>query len=294
MYNSGNSSKNVTGASIVDGTVETVDIADDAVTADKLANSVNTDIATGVSGSTTANAALPKAGGTMTGNIKFTGNTTISHDTVDGSDTGVITIAGGGADGHTRGSSISVSGNESGNIGLLLLRTTNQIRNNTGGIERLRIDSTNVTVQTGNLKIATAGKGIDFGTGLGANLLDDYEEGTWSPTMRTGNSAAWTNVFTENSYTKIGSLVTISLAGTMTATGTTPISSLYAATAVPFTPKTYTPLVGYGAVVGGGEGGMRFVNTALTYPITLLTTVVPAKTVGQTLDYKIFLQYQAA
>ena len=69
MYNSGNSSKNVTGASIVDGTVETVDIADDAVTADKLANSVNTDIATGVSGSTTAGDALPKTGGAMTGAI---------------------------------------------------------------------------------------------------------------------------------------------------------------------------------------------------------------------------------
>jgi len=69
MYNSGNSSKNVTGASIVDGTVETVDIADDAVTADKLANSVNTDIGTGVTASTTAGDALPKAGGAMTGAI---------------------------------------------------------------------------------------------------------------------------------------------------------------------------------------------------------------------------------
>jgi hypothetical protein len=69
MYNSGNSSKNVTGSNIIDGTVETVDIADDAVTADKLANSVNTDIATGVSGSTTAGDALPKAGGAMTGAI---------------------------------------------------------------------------------------------------------------------------------------------------------------------------------------------------------------------------------
>jgi len=79
MYNSGNSSKNVTGASIVDGTVETVDIADDAVTADKLANSVNTDIATGVSGSTTAGDALPKAGGAMTGAIT-------TNSTFDGRD----------------------------------------------------------------------------------------------------------------------------------------------------------------------------------------------------------------
>jgi hypothetical protein len=69
MYNNGNSSKNVTGASVVDGTVETVDIADDAVTADKLANSVNADIGTGVTASTTAGDALPKAGGAMTGAI---------------------------------------------------------------------------------------------------------------------------------------------------------------------------------------------------------------------------------
>jgi len=34
-----------------------------------LANSINTDIATGVTGNTTANAALPKAGGTMTGSL---------------------------------------------------------------------------------------------------------------------------------------------------------------------------------------------------------------------------------
>jgi len=44
-------------------------IADDAVTAAKLANSINTDIATGVTANTTANAALPKSGGAMTGAI---------------------------------------------------------------------------------------------------------------------------------------------------------------------------------------------------------------------------------
>ena len=50
----------VTGGGIVDGTLSVDDIANDAVTADKLANSINTDIAKGP-------AALPKAGGTMTG-----------------------------------------------------------------------------------------------------------------------------------------------------------------------------------------------------------------------------------
>ena len=62
----------VTGSGIEDGTLSVDDIANDAVTADKLANSINTDIATGVTGNTTANAALPKAGGAMTGAITTT------------------------------------------------------------------------------------------------------------------------------------------------------------------------------------------------------------------------------
>jgi len=56
-------------SSLTTGTIPIARIADDAVVADKLANSINTDIATGVTANTTANAALPKAGGTMTGNI---------------------------------------------------------------------------------------------------------------------------------------------------------------------------------------------------------------------------------
>ena len=53
----------------VNGSIDTDHIADDQVTAALLANSINTDIATGVTANTTANAALPKAGGTMTGNL---------------------------------------------------------------------------------------------------------------------------------------------------------------------------------------------------------------------------------
>ena len=59
----------VTSGGIADGTLSVEDIKDDAVTAAKLANSINTDIATGVTGNTTANAAMPKAGGAMTGAI---------------------------------------------------------------------------------------------------------------------------------------------------------------------------------------------------------------------------------
>ena len=58
-------------------------IADDAVTAAKLANSINTDIATGVTANTTANAALPKAGGTMTGGLDLNDNVKLRLGTGD-------------------------------------------------------------------------------------------------------------------------------------------------------------------------------------------------------------------
>ena len=95
----------VTGAKIADdaidsehyaaGSIDTAHIADDAVTADKLANSINTDIATGVTAGTTASAALPKAGGAMTGAI--TTNSTfdgVDIATRDGILTSTTTTAG--------------------------------------------------------------------------------------------------------------------------------------------------------------------------------------------------------
>ena len=72
-----NHTGDVTGATaltIGNDKVLTAMILDDNVTAAKLANSINTDIATGVTANTTANAALPKAGGTLTGTVTVSAN----------------------------------------------------------------------------------------------------------------------------------------------------------------------------------------------------------------------------
>ena len=93
----------------------------------------------------------------------------------------------------------------------------------TAGAERMRIDSGgNVTVSTGNLVIGTNGKGIDFssnadssatGASTTSELLDDYEEGTWTPVVQgaAGNPSSITfHTAPSGRYTKIGRQVTIS------------------------------------------------------------------------------------
>lgn len=68
------------------------------------------------------------------------------------------------------------------------------------------------TIINGNLVIGTAGKGIDFSAdpsapGMTSELLDDYEEGTWTPVIR-GSGTAGTESGSKNAtYTKIGNRV---------------------------------------------------------------------------------------
>ena len=70
----------------------------------------------------------------------------------------------------------------------------------------------NVEINSGNLVIGTSGRGIDFSatsdaSGMTNELLDDYEEGTWTATVTDGGSAFGTN---NASYVKIGKMVTLS------------------------------------------------------------------------------------
>jgi hypothetical protein len=77
-----------------------------------------------------------------------------------------------------------------------------------------------VTLSTGNLIIGTSGKGIDFSitshpAGMTSELLNDYEEGTWTPGQGGGLTVVGT-FSSSGRYTKVGRIVT--LYGTMSAT----------------------------------------------------------------------------
>lgn len=78
-----------------------------------------------------------------------------------------------------------------------------------GGSEKLRLES------SGNLIVSTAGKGIDFSAnthaaGMTSELLNWYEEGTWTPTYTT-DGVDFTSVtydpVTSGRYTRIGNKV---------------------------------------------------------------------------------------
>jgi len=73
--------------------------------------------------------------------------------------------------------------------------------------------SGNVRVSEGNLVIGTSGKGIDFSAdgqaaGMTSELLDDYEEGTWTATLLDGVNTITTLT---GFYTKVGRVVTVML-----------------------------------------------------------------------------------
>ena len=98
-----------------------------------------------------------------------------------------------------------ISGGASGGTDIADFRTNN-------GTIRMKINN-DVTVSSGNLVIGTSGKGIDFSAvsdgsrSVSSNILDDYEEGTWTPTFPnngTGNQALGTTLA---EYVKIGRFV---------------------------------------------------------------------------------------
>ena len=90
---------------------------------------------------------------------------------------------------------------------------TDEIQLVTGGTNRATVESNgNFTIEDGNLVVA-AGHGIDFsadgngrpGSAATNELLADYEEGTWTPTL-SGGATASAGTMT-GQYMKVGNVV---------------------------------------------------------------------------------------
>ena len=120
---------------------------------------------------------------------------------------------------------------------------TRDVTTDTQPTQRMVIDSAgNVDVKTGNLVIGTSGKGIDFSAtsdagGMSSEVLDDYEEGTWTPALSVGASGYITQTGT---YTKIGNVVQVE--GTLATSGTSGSGTGIKITGLPFTIAKRSPV----------------------------------------------------
>ena len=120
----------------------------------------------------------------------------------------------------TSGFSIRSTGSDNGvwqaNIATADVSNRFSVRSNDGATDRFTVaNGGDATIHNGNLVIGTSGKGIDFSAdanaaGMTSELLDDYEEGTFTPTFSQGVTSP---TYTEQSgtYTKIGQIVYIQI-----------------------------------------------------------------------------------
>ena len=132
-----------------------------------------------------------------------------------------------------------------------------------GGVSATAASITNdLTVTSGNVVIATAGKGIDFsaqadeatGETMGAELLDHFEEGTFSPTLTTASETGGAYNGQTGRYQKIGNWCFFNLFIRSTnTTGLTAGSQIYIS-GLPFTSANRTN--GIQAIAAGSYGAM--------------------------------------
>jgi len=134
-----------------------------------------------------------------------------------------------------------------------------------GGISGFTTDGTRVTASTtigvGAATPSTSGSGITFpatqSASTNVNTLDDYEEGTWTPSL--GGNATYS--FQSGQYTKIGNIVYIRCFLQVLLIGTGSTSTL---SGLPFTPTSFT---------GYGQTGAVYYTGLATTPINVISIV---------------------
>ena len=123
------------------------------------------------------------------------------------------------------------------------------------GESGLTFNGTHLTIADGDLIIGTAGHGIDFSAqaspaaGMTSELLDRYEEGTFTPTLTDGTNTATNHAHMAGSYTRIGRLVHIQ--GRLRISSLGSVSGNISLGGIPFTPANTSQLTGSVSVSNG-------------------------------------------
>lgn len=157
-------------------------------------------------------------------------------------------------------------------------------------------------VQGGGNLIVASGAGIDFsatsGTGT-SELFDDYEEGTWTPSLDgTTSGTAGGYLLRTGAYTKVGRQVTAQATLVINAIGT--LAGNFKITGLPFTsggpfPSPYAATVGFSNVPSAGAGynmQARVGHASTTLDIFRETGgVSSACPVGATFEFEVVVTY---
>tara|TARA_B100000989_G_C19447008_1_gene429984 strand:+ start:143 stop:979 length:837 start_codon:yes stop_codon:yes gene_type:complete len=203
----GTQARNIAQILNTDSTITTADIADDAVTGAKIENNptVAGNLATG-------------------GTLAIAGHGTIGNaGTIDAAR--ALTVVG-ATDGTS--SSIIVGYNSS-------LASKFSVRD-----DGYMVVGNGITLSDGNLAVAD-GHGIDFSAdannaGMTSELLDDYEQGTFTPTLVSTGSTFQYSV-RQGIYTKVGDLVTFNIVVQLDGGGNSFSSNSVALNGWPFTSR---------------------------------------------------------
>ena len=163
-------------------------------------------------------------GGTFSGDVAVNGDLTVDTDTLKVDSTGnKVGIGTNAADKLQVKGAISSEATNSTNRWMVYTHTDNTYRVNYNGAgnDELKLDTSgNLTIDSGNLVIGTAGQGIDFSAQTApvvtvantSEVLDHYEEGSFEPLFAdaSGNTQALSANYKRLRYVRIGSLVHIS------------------------------------------------------------------------------------
>lgn len=137
------------------------------------------------------------------------------------------------------------------------------------------INATSVTASTGNFVVGTSGQGIDFSAnphpaGMTSELLNDYEEGTWSPVVAALSGTITTLGTVIGRYTKVGRVVNAFWQAGITNNGTG--ASAITVNGFPFAASTAFAIYSGGGYVNNTGVGMVQALQAPTGPSFVRTS----------------------
>ena len=215
------------------------------------------------------------------------GNTFVGYNTGSSVTTGIqntfisngnITTGASAGSTVTSGSSNTILGNYNGNQDSLDIRTASNYAVISDGAGNRQITMKEGQTLALDSAVPNAGTGITFpatqSASSDANTLDDYEEGTWTPTVTAFNGSLTTVGTVVGNYRKIGSLVNVFFGVTITTNGTGSNGILVASMPFPFASGVKfasagqeTDNIGFGlTIANSGASSMGVRKYDATYP----------------------------